>query len=117
MISKSTQPASSRQVYPVAIFELSPSVTRLPVTKSELISLIQSNNSIPFHAKTCRQCHKVPKEEQWMADKAECMKEKKCRSIIFLNAVVASYFSWTDVCGFQLEAAPFMGAHIHWHPR
>lgn len=52
------------------IFEV-PKNESVPETKSELQAKLKIHKAIPFHAKVCANCHKVPKSEEWMSTKSE----------------------------------------------
>jgi hypothetical protein len=56
--------SSFPRVYVLPIFEVERGL-KPPQTKRELVALLHNNRAVPFHNFICRECHLVPKYEEW----------------------------------------------------
>jgi len=59
---------SQPRVYVNSIFEIEVDHS-LPNTKAELLHLMKSNITIPFHKTVCPLCHKIPHAKEWLEAK------------------------------------------------
>ncbi|EDW03074.1 beta-1,4-glucuronyltransferase 1 [Drosophila grimshawi] len=59
------RPDQARRVYPLAVFEVNENES-VPNDKSELLTLLGKGRAQIFHAKICKNCHKVPEYKSWI---------------------------------------------------
>ncbi|GAB6022735.1 hypothetical protein CHUAL_006830 [Chamberlinius hualienensis] len=55
----------TKTVYVLPIFEVDRKV-EAPETKSQLIEMMKEHLVVPFHKFVCPECHRVPKQDQWL---------------------------------------------------
>lgn len=58
-------PLLPRRVYPLPVFEIA-SGAEIPNDKADLLALYQKKLAQGFHEKLCGQCHKVPRQKEWL---------------------------------------------------
>ena len=55
------------KAYVVSIFEIEEGHV-LPQNKSQLLKMMDDKVVIPFHARYCPECHRIPGAEKWIQD-------------------------------------------------
>ena len=55
------------KAYVVSIFEIEEGHV-LPQNKSQLLEMMDDKVVIPFHARYCPECHRIPGAEKWIQD-------------------------------------------------
>lgn len=58
------------KAYVVSIFEIEEG-HMLPQNKSQLLEMMDDKVVIPFHARYCPECHRIPGAEKWVQDPGE----------------------------------------------
>nr|XP_014086254.1 beta-1,4-glucuronyltransferase 1 [Bactrocera oleae]XP_036226933.1 beta-1,4-glucuronyltransferase 1 [Bactrocera oleae]XP_036226934.1 beta-1,4-glucuronyltransferase 1 [Bactrocera oleae]XP_036226935.1 beta-1,4-glucuronyltransferase 1 [Bactrocera oleae] len=53
------------RVFTIPVFEVTKD-SQVPETKTQLVEMLRSHKAIPFHSKICKNCHLVPKHNEWV---------------------------------------------------
>ncbi|CAD6999228.1 unnamed protein product [Ceratitis capitata] len=53
------------RVYTLPVFEVTKD-SQVPESKTELVEMLHKHKAIPFHSKICKNCHLVPRHNEWV---------------------------------------------------
>lgn len=53
------------KVYPITVFEVAKGA-KIPMNKTELLSMLKAKTAVTFHKRVCLECHSVPNQKEWL---------------------------------------------------
>ena len=86
------------KAYVVSIFEIEEG-HMLPQNKSELLKMMDDKVVIPFHARYCPECHRIPGAEKWIQDPGEG------------TFTFDTFFASLEICFSTKRKLPFLVVH------
>lgn len=84
---------SSRSVFVLPIFEVDSALTA-PENKSSLVALLKEDKVVPFHKFVCAECHRVPKQTEWVQ---QVPTDTESAGIFFTTKRHKPYHSWEPI--------------------
>lgn len=84
--------SSCRTVYVLPLFEVDKSL-QAPENKSELVALFKTQKVVPFHKFVCPECHRVPKQDDWL----KYVPDNNTLSVIYSTKRHKPYQNWEPI--------------------